>query len=142
MDNERKKKGAMMVAIAAVAFAMATAMANPVTTALAATEADKRRKRSRYQLERDAMNTMQNNLACYKSALPPKKKLRPKFDISSILEDPGRNYMKTFTSLYTWEFLELAELLRGYLLLVHKQHIYNSQNNSPARQVMRNTFTF
>jgi hypothetical protein len=125
MDNERKKKGAMMVAIAAVAFAMATAMANPVTIALAATEADKRRKRPRYQLERDAMNTMQNNLAYYKSALPPtcpKKKLRPKFDISSILEDPGRNYMKTFTSLYTWEFLELAEILRPYILRNRRTH--------------------
>jgi hypothetical protein len=53
MDNERKKKGAAMMAaiIAAVTFGMATATANPVTISLAATEADKRRKRSRrYQL--------------------------------------------------------------------------------------------
>lgn len=71
-----------------------------------------RRKRKRNEEERTfqpLMKTILNNPAFHQAPLYP---LERKEMIAQLLLDQNRNYSKTFTNLYSWELLELADLLK------------------------------
>jgi hypothetical protein len=111
MDLESKKTVAqvLIVAFSSLAAMMMADDNSAMKEEEAIVDAENILKRKRYDMEREEMRTMKNR---YKYHESPRIPLMPKNVLGEMIADPGRNYMKDFTSFYVWEFLALAEHLR------------------------------
>ena len=67
-------------------------------------------KRNKYK----KLKLMKNNYL-YSACKPPQIELYEKYNLWDLVNDENRNYMKIFTSLYYWEFYQLAMYLRPFI---------------------------
>ena len=65
---------------------------------------------------------MQNNAMFRDHAEPPQFPLVTRLTVEELYRDPARNEIKLFSSLYLWEFNELAEFLRPFIERSRSNH--------------------
>lgn len=116
-DNTSAKEKITKKLIAALIVLLLTVsvVSTTVTAAvpvLLSDDTDHKRKKRQLELEDRAL--MEN--VCSRYLGKPQLPLPYRDRVGNLCADPNRNYCKKLTHMYSWEFLELAELLKEEIL--------------------------
>jgi hypothetical protein len=133
-ENTRRKAALAAVLILLLFIQVAESSACLQQIALEQSEL-KRRKRARYAIERDEMQTMANLFGVVQEA--PTEGLVTIGLLGRVLHDPGRNYLRVFTKFYIWEFVALANHLQGLIQRPrrtrHRQNVPSGDRRRPCK---------
>jgi hypothetical protein len=114
--NKRKRNFQLVAAIGSILLIIATA--SHIQTIVSATQSSmfldtEAKKRQRFEEECEEAPLMKNIFRqFYENPQRPTVPLRYEDRFGRMMEDPNRGWVKKLTHMFSWEFLELAELLQ------------------------------